>query len=93
VVHGDINDRNILLKSASDHGGFAPASGPSSILVRVDLDDVAPEYFSDAHALGVLLGWCVERCSSRWDLEQIARVRHVLQEREDFGMAFKILSG
>ncbi len=50
VVHGDINDRNILLTS-------------NNRLVLIDLGEVAPGYISDAHALGRMIHWMVEKVS------------------------------
>ncbi|PVH78539.1 hypothetical protein DL98DRAFT_656088 [Cadophora sp. DSE1049] len=54
IVHGDINERNTLLRSASRE--------PCRMML-CDLGSVAPDYQSDAVALGELLLWCSEHVS------------------------------
>ncbi|KAI1401081.1 hypothetical protein F4819DRAFT_496924 [Hypoxylon fuscum] len=61
VVHGDINDRNTLLT-------------PDNRLVLIDLGEVAPDYISDAYALGTMILWAVEKVSwTKPDAEERAR--------------------
>ncbi|KAK0111711.1 hypothetical protein ONS95_002054 [Cadophora gregata] len=50
IMHGDINERNTLLVSASRKPGR---------LMLCDLGSVAPDYQSDAVALGELLLWLI----------------------------------
>jgi hypothetical protein len=64
AVHGDIVDRNTLLKP--DEATAAQGFQRQNRLVLVDFGSVAPEYKNDAFALGELLIWCKER--SLWDV-------------------------
>ena len=62
VVHGDICDRNTLLT-------------PDNRLVLVDLGDIAPGYKGDAHALGAMILWVLERVD--WDVAMVERVKNI----------------
>lgn len=65
VVHGDVADRNTLM-------------APDGRLLLIDLGEIAPDYVSDAHALGDLIFWMLERVS--WDdAEATARVRKMAE--------------
>ena len=93
VVHGDINDRNTLLKPFEESDG--EARHEQSRLVLVDLGDTAPEYKSDAYALGDLLIWCMDKCSlwSDADRKMVQNAAMVLKDTGDFQMAMGILEG
>lgn len=98
VVHGDINDRNTLLKPPLDHKASAMITTTATAaaahyeqnrLVLIDFGDLAPEYKNDAFALGELLLWCMVRCSG-WDAEERRKVGDmagVLKESGDFEKA------
>jgi serine/threonine protein kinase len=91
VVHGDINERNTLIRP---HEAAASAKGfqGQSRLVLVDFGDVAPEYKNDAFALGELFIWCKERSS--WgvsDQRRIEDAAQVLKENGDYDRALSVL--
>lgn len=90
VVHGDIVDRNTLLKP-DDETAVEVCQGQSH-LVLVDLGCVAPKYKNDAFALGELFIWCKERSS--WDVSDLRKVEdaaQVLKDNGDFDRALSIL--
>ncbi|KAL5313674.1 hypothetical protein ACEPPN_018095 [Leptodophora sp. 'Broadleaf-Isolate-01'] len=90
VVHGDINERNTLKKPHEVNA--AEGYQEQNRLVLVDFGDVAPEYKSDAFALGELFIWCKERSS--WgvsDLRKIEDAAQVLKENGDFDRALSVL--
>lgn len=62
VLHGDINDRNTLLT-------------PDGRLVFVDLGEVAPDYQGDAHALGKMMLWVLERVD--WEARVVERFKTI----------------
>lgn len=91
VVHGDINDRNTLL---SPHKLIASTEGcqESYRLVLIDLGSVAPEYQSDAVALGQLSVWCSERASQESaEHGKIEAAARILQETGDLDEAMHLL--
>lgn len=91
VVHGDINDRNTLLKP------HVPASSREMFqemhrLVLIDFGSVAPDYQTDAFALGQLFILCIERGS--WDSAMQKRIEiaaKILLENGDFDKALQIM--
>jgi len=90
VIHGDINERNILKKR---HEAIA-AEGyeGQNCLVLVDFGDVAPGYKNDAFALGELFIWCKERSS--WgasDLSKVEDAAQFLKENGDFDQVMSVL--
>jgi serine/threonine protein kinase len=90
VVHGDIVDRNTLLKP--DEATAAQGFQRQNRLVLVDFGSVAPEYKNDAFALGELLIWCKER--SLWEVADQRKVEdaaQVLKDNGDFDRALSIL--
>jgi serine/threonine protein kinase len=90
VVHGDIVDRNTLLKP--DDATAAEGFQGQNRLVLVDFGSVAPEYKNDACALGELLTWCKERFS--WDISDQRKIEdaaQVLKDKGDFDRALSIL--
>jgi predicted unusual protein kinase regulating ubiquinone biosynthesis (AarF/ABC1/UbiB family) len=90
VVHGDIVDRNTLLKP--DEASAAEGCQGQSRLVFVDFGCVAPEYRNDAFELGELFIWCKERSS--WDdsvLRKVEDAAQVLKENGDFDKALSVL--
>jgi serine/threonine protein kinase len=90
VVHGDIVDRNTLLKP--DEATAAHEFQRQNRLVLVDFGSVAPEYKNDAFALGELFIWCKER--SLWDVSYQRKVEdaaQVLKDNGDFDRALRIL--
>ncbi|KAH9222563.1 hypothetical protein DL95DRAFT_454568 [Leptodontidium sp. 2 PMI_412] len=90
VVHGDINERNTLKKPHEVNA--AEGYQEQNRLVLADFGDVAPEYKSDAFALGELFIWCKERSS--WgvsDLRKIEDAAQVLKENGDFDRALSVL--
>ena len=90
VVHGDIVDRNTLLKPFD--ATAAEGCQGQNRLVLVDLGCVAPEYENDAFALGELFIWCKERSS--WDVSDLRKVEdaaQVLKDNDDFDRALSIL--
>lgn len=91
VVHGDINDRNTLVKPP-----ILATSGENyqekHRLVMIDFGSVAPGYKTDAIALGQLFIWCKERAS--WDSADQRRIEitaRILQESGDFDKALQIM--
>jgi serine/threonine protein kinase len=91
VVHGDINERNTLLKPDEATAAVEGSQGPNR-LVLVDFGSVAPGYKNDAFALGELFIWCKDRSS--WGVEDLRRVgdaARVLKEEGDFERALRVL--
>jgi len=94
VAHGDINERNVLLKPCCDLAATYTAEGylEKSRLVLVDFGEVAPDYQGDVYALGELFGWCAEGCA--WGGEDHVKVREaarILKEDRDFERALAAL--
>jgi serine/threonine protein kinase len=90
VVHGDIVDRNTLLKL--DEATAAQGFQRQNSLVLVDFGSVAPDYKNDAFALGELFMWCNVRSS--WDVSDQRKVEdaaQVLKDKGDFDRALSIL--
>lgn len=65
LVHGDINDRNILAK-------------PDGRLVLIHLGEAAEEYKGDAYMLGTTMLWITDRV--QWSGESRKRVRRAARE-------------
>lgn len=75
AVHGDIVDRNTLLKP--NDATAAEGYQEHNRLVLVDFGCVAPKYKNDAFALGELFMWCKERAS--WDVSDLHKVEDAPQ--------------
>lgn len=61
VMHGDINDRNILLQDPGD----SASEGEDSPLLLIDFGCVPPEYEGDEKALGEFICWYMDKSPSK----------------------------